>query len=259
MCNAVGDGDDALGVLLGAVRRFLDGPAPACTPYELGESLIRLRHGIDLLELGFAARAALFATTDEYDIQGSTSAIDWVRHRCRMSGNAAARSVAAGGQVDRLPETVAALEAGDIGFSHLSLLAATARALTRPGLSGTDPAAMSGEGDATGAEPAPGDATDPGIPTPCFDERPLLALALEHSVGRFQYDCEHARHAGDAAAELRDDFVGELVSEFANLRISGCAAIDLGDNRLRGGIAHVEKPGLDGDFGRGFGEITEGD
>ena len=29
-----------------------------------------------------------------------------------------------------------------------------------------------------------------------FDERPLLGLATEHSVGRFAFDCTHARHAG---------------------------------------------------------------
>ena len=46
-----------------------------------------------------------------------------------------------------------------------------------------------------------GDAA-PGAAAPGFDERPLLALALEHSVGRFSYDCTHARHAGDAAGVL---------------------------------------------------------
>src|SRR5450432_4391005 len=50
---------------------------------------------------------------------------------------------------------------------------------------------------------------------------------------------------GDATAEFGDDFVGELVSEFANLSVGGSAAIDLGDNRLRGGIADVKEPGLD--------------
>src|SRR4029077_10228145 len=119
---------------------------------ELGARLIRLRHGLDLLELRFARDAALFATTDEYEAQGSTSPVDWVRHQCGMSGNAAARSIATGEQAAALPASVAALEEGRIGFAHLSLLAGTARALSGPGA-------------------APG-----------FDEGPLLALALEHSV-----------------------------------------------------------------------------
>ena len=68
-----------------------------------------------------------------------------------------------------------------------------------------------------------------------------------------------AGDAGETAAEFVDDFVGELVSEAADLRVGGSAAIDLGDNRLSGGIANVEEPGLDGYFGGGFGEIAEGD
>jgi Domain of unknown function (DUF222) len=37
-----------------------------------------------------------------------------------------------------------------------------------------------------------------------FDERPLLDLALEHSVSRFAHDCTHARHQADAAAVLAE-------------------------------------------------------
>jgi hypothetical protein len=64
----------------------------------------RLRHGLDLLELRFARDAALFATTNESESQGSTSPVDWVRHQRGMSGNAAARSIATGEQaaVDRI-------------------------------------------------------------------------------------------------------------------------------------------------------------
>ena len=137
---------------MGAVDAFLGGPPVEITPYELGAHLIRLRHGLDLLELRFARDAALFASTDEYESQGSTSPVDWVRHQCGMSGNAAARSIATGEQAESLPASVAALGAGRIGFAHLALLAGTARALAGPA-----------------AEPQ-------------FDERPLLALALEHSV-----------------------------------------------------------------------------
>lgn len=67
---------------------------------------------------------------------------------------------------------------------------------------------------------------------------------------------------GDAAGPARkfvDDFVGELVSEFADLGIVGSAAVDLANDGLRGGIADVVHPGVDDDFGGGFGEIAEGD
>jgi hypothetical protein len=108
---------------------LLSAPAEERSPFEIGEQLIRLRHGIDLLELRFARDAAAFAASEEAIAQGSTSPIDWVRHQCGMSANAAARSIATGEAADRLPASVAALDAGRIGFAHLALLAGTARAL----------------------------------------------------------------------------------------------------------------------------------
>jgi Domain of unknown function (DUF222) len=184
-----------LDTLIGAIERFVQVPTLELTATELGDFLVRLRHGIDLLELGFATGAATFATTDEYEAQGSVTPIDWVRHHCRMSAHAAARSVAAGEQIGRLPAAVAALDAGEIGFAHFSLLAGVARAVSaRPG-SGTVDAGMSG---VDGSDPA-----DPATPTR-FDERPLLELAREHSVSRFGIDCTHARHAHDAAAVLEE-------------------------------------------------------
>ena len=179
MCD--GDGNvEPLDRLLEAVDRFR-ATRVELTPLELGERLTRLRHGIDLLELAFARDAAAFAATDEYETQGSTSPVDWVRHRCAMSVNAAARAIATGEAAERLPASVAALEAGRIGFAHLALLAGTERAATGGGV---------------------------------FDERPLLDLALEHSVSRFANDCTHARHAADAAAVL-----AEGVSAVASRRL----------------------------------------
>ncbi len=189
-----------LDALIGAIERFVQVPTLELTATELGDFLVRLRHGIDLLELGFATGAATFATTDEYEAQGSVTPIDWIRHHCRMSAHAAARSVAAGEQLGRLPATVAALDAGEIGFAHFSLLAGVARAVSATPGSGTVDAVAPGDvsGDCRDSDPA-----DPATPTR-FDERPLLALAREHSVSRFGIDCTHARHAHDAAAVLEE-------------------------------------------------------
>jgi len=65
-------------------------------------------------------------------------------------------------------------------------------------------------------------------------------------------------YAGESAGKFGDNFVGELVGEFADLRIGRHAAIDLADNGLVGRAADVEHPGGDRDFGGGFGEIAEG-
>ncbi len=187
-----------LETLVGAIERFVQLPTLELPPAELGDFLVRLRHGIDVLELGFATCAATFAATDEYDAQGSVTAIDWIRHHCRMSAHAAARSVAAGEQMGRLPASVAALDAGEIGFAHFSLLASVARAVGATRTSGTLDVAVPGDASWD-------DGSGPGDPSASpirFDERPLLELAREHSVSRFGYDCTHARHASDAAAVL---------------------------------------------------------
>jgi hypothetical protein len=99
MCDGHDNGD-LLDRLAESVERLVAGPPPEVTPFQLGERLIRLRHLLDLLELRFAREAAAFAATEEAVMQGSTSSIDWVRHQCRMSGSAAARSIATGESAD---------------------------------------------------------------------------------------------------------------------------------------------------------------
>jgi hypothetical protein len=121
-----------------------------------------------------------------------------------MSGHAAARAVGAGELVHRLPTSVAALDAGHIGFAHFSLLARTARALSPKSGAANLGAAPPGDPGSDPADPAdPSAAATPGTLFG-FDERSLLALAREHSVGRFSHDCTRARHAYDAAAVLAE-------------------------------------------------------
>ena len=64
-------------------------------------------------------------------------------------------------------------------------------------------------------------------------------------------------HTRETTGKLADDLVGELMRELANLEVSGSAAINFSDNRLRRGIAEIVKPGFDGDFGGGFRNIAE--
>jgi hypothetical protein len=225
MCNADVGNQDPLVPLLGAIQGLVDAPGWDATPRELGDYLIRLRHGIDLLELDFAIGASKFALTDEYEAAGSVSPIDWIRHNCHMTNMAAAKAVNSGDQAGQLPASVTALNVGEIGFAHFSLLASVARALSAPKWvaatsldgSGLDAGVEATNGDAASdptTPPSPSseggaDLTDPGTPTPQvsaigFDEGPLLKMAREHSVGRFGMDCTHARHAYDAAAVLRE-------------------------------------------------------
>ena len=164
----------ALEAFRAAVLEFVTTPAAERDAVDRGQDLKELRHLLDLGELTFAAWAAEFAASEEAERQGSASTVDWVRFEARMSGTAAASAIRVGEQMPSLPESVAAVRNGEIGYAHLALMASTAAAVT-----------------------------EPGSPT-TFDEQPLLAKAREHSVGRFRHDCHHARHAADAAGFLSD-------------------------------------------------------
>ena len=144
-----------------------------------GEELIQLRHQIDLLELAFSRLAAEFAATDEYDEQGSVSAIDWIRIHCHMTSNAAADRVAVGRRMLEMPQSLASLDAGKIGFAHLSVMARTA--------------------DAVGK---------------AFEESVLLVDAEKTSPGKFFHHCRHYRHAVDAAG-----YAAEQAEQVENRRL----------------------------------------
>ena len=161
--------------LLATALTFHQRPRTPLGGEQLGDELIALRRACDLLELEFSELAARFATTNQYEEDGTTSPIDWIRHNCRMTGNAAADRVVVGEQRCRLPESCESLARGDIGFAHLALMAHTADALMRP----------SGK---------------------CaFDEATLLEKAELSSAGRFRHICHHARHAADAEAFAEDE------------------------------------------------------
>ncbi len=150
------------------------------TGEELGDELIRLRHQIDVLELGFAMKAAAFAATDEYNDQGSVSPIDWIRFNCYMTSNAAADRVAVGERIGEMPESFQALASGRIGFAHLTVMARTA--------------------DAIGAN---------------FNEAALIDKALENSPGKFHHICRHYRHAADPKG-----YAAEQAEQVENRRLS---------------------------------------
>ncbi|TMD72259.1 MAG: DUF222 domain-containing protein, partial [Chloroflexi bacterium] len=82
-----------------------------------------------------------------------------------MTSNAISDRIAVGEHTSDLAESTQAMDAGEIGFAHLAVMARTANAV----------------GDA-------------------FDETMLLRLAKESSPGRFHYNCLHYRHALNAEA-----------------------------------------------------------
>ncbi len=145
-----------------------------------GEELIALRGICNMLELEFATVAAGFAATfrsgDEAEDghEGFVSPVSWMRHRCHMTAYAAGGAITVGEQLEQLPQSLAAMHSGDIGFAHISLMARTAETLQE------SPSAAG------------------------FDEPRLLHQAKQHLVNRFRQDCAHLRHAADAQTFLRE-------------------------------------------------------
>jgi hypothetical protein len=137
------------------------------TPEELGESLIRRRHELDVLELMWSIDAARFVRTDEYDRQGFATPIDYLRVNARMTAPQVIDRLDVGLQMTALPESSMAVIEGEIGFGHLVKMARTAERLYQSTTS------------------AP------------FDEAPLLAAAKEQTVGKLHFTCMDLRHSLD--------------------------------------------------------------
>jgi len=129
---------------------------------ELAETFIRGCRVRDQHNLWLARVAAELAKRDKYDEDGFVSPIDWIRFNGHMTAGAAANSVAVGESLHRMPESMEAMAAGEIGYAHLTVMARTAEDL--------------GER---------------------FDESVLINKARENSPGKFHYICTHYRHAAD--------------------------------------------------------------
>jgi len=173
MCEAGESGNDIVDLHV-SVERVLQRSRQGRTPDEIRAELVDVRHVINLLELEFSATASEFASSDDYEKQGSVSPISWMRHECNMTATAAASAIHVGDQAEQLPKSITALRERRIGFAHLALLAGTAAAvLDAPGNQG-------------------------------FNEEPLLRKAEKHGVNRFRRDCAHARHAADMNAYLNE-------------------------------------------------------
>src|SRR5258708_37479171 len=95
------------------------------------ERQIQRRHAIDLLELEWAQEAACLAATKYYEYEGFATPLEWIRITCKMTGPQAADRVAVGEQMATMPESVKAMEAGEISFAHLMVMASTAQARKR--------------------------------------------------------------------------------------------------------------------------------
>jgi hypothetical protein len=170
-----------------AIARLRSRDKTVRQPEDMTTDLIQLRRACDLLELEFSETAAAFSATDEADRLGSSTPIDWIRHNCRMAGGQSADRVAVGRALAELPQSTRAVEAGEIGFAHLTVMARTHHALRQ---SGSDSE---------------------------FDESDLLSRARECSVGRLWRACQHLKHQLDPTVFTRDE---KMAAESRYLRLT---------------------------------------
>ena len=155
-----------VGILAEAIERFCLAAHRTSGP-DLALDLPELSRCLNLLQLKFSEMAASFAATDTYDARGYCSPIHWIRVNCHTTTGAAADRVAVGEHFQDLPASVEAMAGGEIGFSHLALIAREAAVL-----------ADSGSNVA-------------------FNDSRLLAKARDFTVARFRNFCHHERHAHD--------------------------------------------------------------
>jgi len=156
------------------------------------DKLVHHQARIDLLQLEQSRLAAEFDASGQWDEEGFNSAYDWIRLNCNVPGHVAGNYLAVGKHLPELEQSVQALLAGEIGYSHLAVMAHTA--------------------DAVGK---------------AFEEAKLLPLAREHSPGKFYFKCLHYRHSVDAkryAHEQNDYETNHHLS--LSTADNGCLLID---------------------------------
>src|SRR5437899_4179336 len=148
------------------------------TGAEMLDYLVRRRAQMDQDELDWSVVAARFAKSDEYEAQGFVSPFACIKARCHMSGGAVSARICAGEELERLDKSVAAVEAGEIGFAHFAQIA--------------NPSAKVGER---------------------LDETTLLRHARKEGVAKFRETCIHARHAADPQGVVEEEVQGVEMRE----------------------------------------------
>jgi len=139
------------------------------------DRLIKGAHQIDLMRLEQARLAWEFTLAGNgNNYCGCESPVHFLRTYAFMSWSHAQQAVCVGAMLGRIPESVAALERGDIGFDHLAVIASTGLHISEKGDWGS------------------------------VDEQKLLERAREETVGTFRRTCEQVRHVADAEGFLQE-------------------------------------------------------
>src|SRR5258708_4889474 len=189
------------------------GVQPSVDGVEEAAELKLIFRQVDLLLLRASGVAARFAAKPYYEEEGFVSPIEWIRFECHQTSTAAADVIAVGENLERLPQTVQATRAGEIGFPHLKTMARTANFI--------------GGG---------------------FDEVKLLPQARDNSAGKVYYNFRHHRRARCGPRVLAAAHLGQGGGA-AGLRRLGHphrARLQLAGDRCRARHAHDQGPWAQG-------------
>jgi hypothetical protein len=93
------------------------------TDTAVGDDIIELRRAMDRLEFECSRRLNVFARRRGYEASGFVSLITWLRRTCRLMPGVAIQHVEVAKNLPSLPETSAAVAAGEIGFHHAAVIA----------------------------------------------------------------------------------------------------------------------------------------
>ena len=136
---------------------------PVASTQELAQELVFREHKIALLQVEASMLAAELLRSGFLEDEGYNSPTDWLRFNCHLTDKVASDRINVGEHLAELPMSVDYLRDGEIGYSHLSVMARTAEAVGKR-----------------------------------FAERELLPLALELTPGKFYYKTLHYRHSIDS-------------------------------------------------------------
>ncbi len=165
---------DEVALLRVAVETFRMRSRERRSPALVRHELVGIRQVVDTLLLEFSALSTELADCGEDAWEGCTSPVEWIKEECHTTGTAAWDALVAGRQAPRLAQTTEALRAGQVGYSHLALIARTAQ---------------------WAEESRCADA---------FDEARLLRRARSGSFAELRQETEHLRHALDPRRFLHE-------------------------------------------------------
>src|SRR5256886_11916668 len=102
---------------------------PAVSNQQIAQELVFLEHQISLLQLEASMWVAELDHSGFLEDAGYNSPTDWLRFNCHLTDKVAGDRVRVGEHLAKMPMSVDYLRDGEIGYSHLAVIARTAEAV----------------------------------------------------------------------------------------------------------------------------------